>query len=404
MKTTDLWGCPVTADSTELELIEAAVADYVVMAPDLGTRLGALAEAAPLGTAMAAMFLLQSHKPGLVAQAQSLAAAAEGDRHLVTGRERAHLDAAVAWAGGDTETVVDAFDAILDHHPHDLLALRSRYLLLFSQGRVDEMLATVTRARPHWSPDLPLASYLDGMESFAREEAGQYRQAEPLGRRGVEQDPTDLWAIHAVSHVLEMEGRREEGIAWHAEHADAMGGGGFAGHLWWHWAIQLWATGHQAEALELWDTGVYPGASEEGLDLSNAIALLARLESTGTDVGDRWTRLAGPAGARIGQHTHPFNDTHFAFGLARAGAVDRAHRLVEGMRLWSRRDDTAAAVLRAVGVEVAEGMVAAGTGQWAEAVAKLEPALDQVWRLGGSNAQRFFYSIVTDWARSQLTP
>jgi hypothetical protein len=399
--TTDHWGCPVTAEPDEIELLQRAIDDYVLMSPAIAGHLPALVDGGPMSKALAAMLLAQTHRPAMAARARELANSAAAQRGAVSSREQAHLDAAVAWSAGDLATTVDAFATVLAQHPTDVLALRASYLLLFNAGRVDEMLAAVAAVRPHWSGDLPLATYLDGMESFALEESGSYRRAEILGRQGVASEPTDLWAIHAVSHVLEMEARRDEGVAWLESHAEALGGGGFAGHLWWHWAIQLWALGRHGDALDLYDRGVYPGASEEGLDLSNAVALLARLESTGVDVGDRWAKLAGPMAVRIGQHTHPFNDTHFAFGLARAGAIDDAHHLVEGMRAWSEGDDTAAEVLRIVGLTVAEAMVAAGSGRWARAVELLEPVTDELWRLGGSHAQRFVYPIVLGMARGR---
>ena len=51
-----------------------------------------------------------------------------------------------------------------------------------------------------------------GMSAFALEECGAYEEAERRGRRAVEIDPTDIWATHAVAHVMEMTGRQRDGI------------------------------------------------------------------------------------------------------------------------------------------------------------------------------------------------
>ena len=37
------------------------------------------------------------------------------------------------------------------------------------------------------------------------------------GREAVGPAPDDLWATHAIAHVLEMQGRHDDGIAWLAE-------------------------------------------------------------------------------------------------------------------------------------------------------------------------------------------
>ena len=48
----------------------------------------------------------------------------------------------------------------------------------------------------------------------------------------------DGWAVHAVAHVMEMQGRIDEGARWLAEReTDWSPDNGFAFHNWWHLAL-----------------------------------------------------------------------------------------------------------------------------------------------------------------------
>jgi len=410
----DQWGCPVTAGADEVASIEAVVAGYVTMAPGMERHFGALEAGGPMARSVLAMMLTQSHRPQYMEKAQELCAKAKLDAEAdyasgLHSRERGHLEAAAAWCAGRIDDAIDAFGEVLADHPTDLLAIRSRYLLAFGRGRISDMLDTVCAARPAWQDQLPLSSFLDGMESFALEEQGEYRRAEVLGRQGVERNETDLWAIHAVAHVLEMERRRPEGESWLDGRTSVLeSAGGFAGHIWWHQALVLLDMGQLDKVLNLYDRRVYPNHSTEGLDLSNAVSLLTRLEIAGADVGDRWQGLIEPVQVRHGQYSHPFNDTHYVLAMAKAGEIDASRAHLEGMRNWAARGrqlehpDTASGVLDEVGTAVAQGLIEYGARRGADAVAALAPVQDRIWMLGGSNAQRGLYSQVLADARRMV--
>jgi hypothetical protein len=48
---------------------------------------------------------------------------------------------------------------------------------------------------------------------------GDFAQAEDVSRAAAELEPQGYWPHHAVSHVLEMTGRPEQGLAWMNERA-----------------------------------------------------------------------------------------------------------------------------------------------------------------------------------------
>ena len=50
------------------------------------------------------------------------------------------------------------------------------------------------------------------MYTFGLEENNAFAEAEEFGMRTLHVDPSDTWAVHAMVHVFEMQGRRNEGL------------------------------------------------------------------------------------------------------------------------------------------------------------------------------------------------
>ena len=272
---TDPWGLDLSVpeDPNEadralqrcVDLIEA----YVTFAPDAADKLmSALSPpAAPLSLITAACLLVQVHThtdreraAGIVTQLT-----APGAIEL-NQREAAHLEALRFLVAGQNDRAADAWIAIVDQWPTDLLATRLGHFVCFNRGRLADMMRLADRSIAAWD-DLPFRSYLDGMRAFTLEEQGQYREAERLARGAVEADHTDLWSVHAVAHVLEMEARTDDGLAWFEGRDDDLVGS-FARHLWWHHAIIHLRTGDYERLLDLYDREIQPGDATDALSLT----------------------------------------------------------------------------------------------------------------------------------------
>src|SRR3546814_20848334 len=72
----------------------------------------------------------------------------------------------------------------------------------------------IARVLPHWSEGVVGYGYILGMHAFGLEETNLYGRAEEAGRRALSLNPRDPWAVHAVTHVMEMESRLADGIDW----------------------------------------------------------------------------------------------------------------------------------------------------------------------------------------------
>src|SRR5262249_31139216 len=147
-------------------------------------------------------------------QARASVAAAEAHLSRAGSREQGLAAAARRLVDGDWDTACAVFDRVLVEHPRDAFAIQSAHVMDFFRGDALNLRNRVSRVLPHWSPGVPGYSYILGMHAFGLEECNQYPQAEDAGRRALSLQPKDGWAVHAVTHVMEMQGRIDEGIAW----------------------------------------------------------------------------------------------------------------------------------------------------------------------------------------------
>ena len=323
-----------------------------------------------------------------LAKAEETAAAASA-------RERRHVDALAVWAAGDPRGACARWEAILADHPLDILALRLHHFTSFWMGHATQLYAVPAAVLPAWGKDISNYGNVLGMIAFGLEESGQYEAAERYGREAVERNPDDMWSIHAVAHVLEMQQRHDEGLAWLDYPLNQWDDRNpFRGHVWWHRGLYLIEAGKYDDALALYDSSIHDTATEFYMDMHNSASFLARLGFKGVDVGKRWAELADSAQANKDGHSLVFTDIHHVMALARTKRFDDAAAYIASMRAVADKDDThTARVLARVGVPLCHAIIQFEQGDEAgalEAMVELKPKLPE---FGASNAQRDLISL-----------
>jgi hypothetical protein len=206
----------------------------------------------------------------------------------------------------------------------------------------------------------------------------------------VELESRDGWAWHAVAHVLEMQQRRRDGVAWFGAGAPTWSDGSFfAVHNWWHLALFHLGLDDIDTVLALVDQRILGGESALVLDMIDASALLWRLQLRGFDVGTRWLALAQRWTAVSDTGNYAFNDLHAMMAFVGAGRSDDATRLLATQeRAALVFDGDNVQFLRDVGYDATRAIHAFGHGRYGEAVRLLRPLRSQAHRFGGSHAQR----------------
>ena len=287
---------------------------------------------------------------------------------------------------------------LLEHHslrfPRDLTALQAGHLLDFLRADARTLRDRIARALPHWQ-GVPGRSFVLGMQAFGLEETGSHDLAEAVGREAVEGDARDCWAHHAVAHVMEMQGRPAEGLAWIAgrEAHWAAEENFLKVHNWWHRALCHIELGDAPAALKLFDGPI--GGGVAAVDLVDASALLWRLDLMGVDVGDRWLAVSEGWTAHDDGSLYPFNDFHAAMAHLGGGRVSRVEALLE--RMAARGGSEVAGWIARTGRPLIEGFVDFRAGHYRDAAERLWSARHIVNQFGGSHAQR----DVIDWTLTE---
>lgn len=396
MPLTDRYGNVVsTSDRRALERLERAVELMLGYRPDpLAEIDAALAEYPDFAMG-------HGFRAGLMVMATERAAAEEARRTVAAGealaqanpRERAHLAAARAWAEGDFALAHRRYGELAANYPRDLFAQQLVHQLDFLLGNAQGLRERPAAAMRAWHEGEPGFSWLLGMEAFGLEECGEYGAAEDAGRMALALRPDDAWAVHAVTHVLEMQGRDREGVVFLSRREADWGPAGLlAVHNWWHLALFHLERGAFEQALAIYDraiaAGLAQGKDQPAIELVDASAMLWRLLLRGADTGRRFALLSAAWERLGGEGFYAFNDLHAVMAHLGAGRQQAAAHVLGAMRHAAAGQGTNALLTLQVGLPLAEGFFAFARGDWAQATALMAPVLPRARIFGGSNAQR----------------
>lgn len=326
------------------------------------------------------------------AQALPYLQTAQANLAHATDRERLYVSAITAWGDRDLDRALAYHEALADRYPRDLISVFVAYYHYFFQGNNWALLKLIEKILPANQEN----HYVYGMLAFALEQCYCLEDAETAGRQATQMHRRDPWAHHAVAHVMETQGRTDEGIAWMESLADTWEDcGSFFCHNWWHVALYYLAQENYAHVLELYDRYVWGRAVKDYTQCHvDAIALLARLELRGVNIGDRWQVVGAHLPGHIHDHILPLIDVHYAYALVRSGQTNHAETLLDSMQTYATIAKPHSQNWTEVVLPTAKGMMAHAKGDWSQAIAHLRPVMPSLQTIGGSHAQRNLFEQI----------
>ncbi|MBD2433477.1 MULTISPECIES: tetratricopeptide repeat protein [Fischerella] len=347
-----------------------------------------------LAHAYAAAYYLSQENKIAWQQAQPHLQTAQKNSAKITNREQLYVQAILAWANKEIDVAIALHEEITNKFPQDLISVQQGQYHYFYLGDKERLLQIAQKVLPA----NPEHHYLYGMVAFGLEQCHQLAAAEAMARKATAMNRYNPWAHHAVAHVLETQGRVEEGIAWMESFADTWDNCNsmLYTHNWWHVALYYLERGDIEKVLSLYDIHIWGCANKRSpKDQVGAISLLLRLELRGVNVGSRWQEISAYLYPRIHEHALPFQDLHYVYAIAKAGFTNWVNQMLHSIEQHALSVNP---FLRQGWIEVAipaaRGMVAHAKGDFNTAITQLKPVLPRLHEIGGSHAQRVLFKQV----------
>ncbi len=335
MTYTDVRGLTLTTTSADaVDSYNQSIADNAEYRLSAGDHMQAAIDADPnftMAHCVMGYYMMGAEALAPEGAAEACLEAAEAtDLTKVTPRERASVAALRAWVESRQDDAILIWERILDDNPLDLLTMQLLHYRNFWLGKEEGIRDSVSRYIDRWDPSIPNYSNVLGMYCFGLNENGNGDKALEYGRKAIDLNKNDLWAVHAVAHVLNDRGEQHAGISFFNQFDKRWEGhNAIREHLWWHEGLLWWELGEYDKSLKLYDEYFASNITPFYLDVQNSASMLWRLESVGVDVGNRWNQIKDVALQRIERRYLPWTDIHVSMVLGRTGEQDVLNKFLQ---------------------------------------------------------------------------
>jgi tetratricopeptide (TPR) repeat protein len=395
----DAFDLDVTTSSPDtIDAINVFTADWIGYGTRLKTIMGA-ADADPksaLANAHAAALHMALEAASGYALARQYIKRARTAALDANEREKLFVAAVAAWWRGDTPTTLTTLRELTRKFPADIAAAKWGQYHAFNLGRPEDVLAFAEDI----APAHPRSAEAWGMRAFGLEQCSRLNEAEEAGRRALSLRRAEPWAQHAIAHVMDAQGRLDEGIEFLKDYAHTWDDRSIfiREHNYWHLALMHLDRDESDAALRIFDRQLWGEWPEFAQEQIGAISALWRLELRGVDVGDRWEPIVDKVLARWHEHILPFHDMHFIYALARGDRIPEARAFITSLARHGDRDATG--IWESVALPLAQGLVACAQGKFEQTANVIAPLLPRLHVIGGSHVQRDVF--VQTWIDAAL--
>ena len=330
------------------------------------------------------------------------AEAALGDASF---RERQFFSALQLWIMDDLEGAMETLEQLTSDFPRDLVSAKACEFVYFLTGQNHagpRYRAQMEKLAPHNS-DHP--EWL-GMYAFSLELDGRYEEARRQADRALALRPESAWAQHALAHAALVTDDLARGRAEQEGFLPTWTHPLFSihGHNAWHLALFRLLDGDGEGALQLFKDLIWGQTPDSCSEQVDAISLLWRMEMAGFEVEEEiWSEVAEACASLAAEGMNPFVSAHHAHALARVGRDEDVVCLRNAVaRAAKEQPKSRRAVWVEAGIPVVDAAIAWARRETRAVVESLEPAIREIPRVGGSDAQDDLFRITLLRALEQM--
>ena len=310
-------------------------------------------------------------------------------------REQQHVKVISEMIQGNGPQALDLAREHLDEFPNDGYIL-SQYIGLRRGPGCLEMSAaildTIERLDPAYGDDW----FYTGARSFQLHELNRFNESRTFAERSLSGNPRNGNAAHNLAHCFYETADYEGGLDflndWIVDyHPDAP----HYAHLNWHKALFDLTQGRYESSYDVYRETIRPSVLKQdvgalGPPVADATSLFWRYRLYGSRLEHAadWSEIDGfaqmvAAGPRSG-----FYDAHCALAFAATGNDQAMSTLLDQLANLAHSGH---ALTAEVTLPLVRGIEAFGRAAYAETIAQIEPILDQLPRINGSQAQRMVF-------------
>ena len=351
--------------------------------------------------ALARSLLLVAQVP---AAREASARARDKVKHA-TPREQSHVNAIALGIEGNPAGSLEATRAHVARFPRDAMVLAPATgvfgLIGFSgrPGREPELYDFLAGFAKHYGEDWWYLSML----AFAAVELGRLDEAQDQIERSLAANPRNAHGAHVKVHVFYEKGEDRAGLEYLEGWLRGLDRQALLHcHLSWHVALFALALGDTRQAWRVYRESVHPGGSwGPPLNVATDTAsFLWRAELAGEPRRAELWRETREYGLKcFPKASLSFADVHVALACAADGDTANLERMIRELR---EREAAGRVPAGSVVRLLAESFGAFTKGDWEGVIERLERALPETVRIGGSRAQRDLvrYTLLAAYLRA----